>query len=109
MPAPNTAFRDIDRFSPENVCKVLLEQGLLSESQKKEIMAKKDRLLNKLEQLRAMKQSASASKSRLRNPVTIIDVIVSLQVERADDSSKVLDEETIYQALAKSWKLPYKK
>jgi general secretion pathway protein E len=109
LPAPNTAFRDIDRFSPENVCKVLLKQGFLSESQKKEIMAKKDRLLNKLEQLRAMKQSASASKSRPRNPVTIIDVIVSLQVERADDPAKVLDEETIYQALAKSWKLPYKK
>jgi general secretion pathway protein E len=110
LPAAYTAYGEVDRFSPENVCKVLLKHGLISEGQRKEIMAKKDRLLNKLEQLRAMKQSGSGSKSRrIRNPVTIIDVIHSLQMGRADDQSKVLDEETIYQALAKSWKLPYKK
>jgi general secretion pathway protein E len=109
LPAAFTAYGEVDRFSPENVCKVLLKHGLISEGQKKEIMAKKDRLLNKLEQLRAMKQSASGSKSRIRNPVTIIDVIHSLQMERADDRGKVLDEETVYQALAKSWKLPYRK
>jgi general secretion pathway protein E len=103
------AYGDGDRFSPQNVCKVLLKYGLISEVQKKEIMAKKDRLLNKLEQLRAIKQSSSGTKARIRNPVTIIDVIHSLQGERADDPSKVLDEETIYQALAKSWKLPYRK
>jgi general secretion pathway protein E len=104
-----TAYGEVDRFSPENVCKVLLRHGLISESQKKEILAKKDRLLNKLEQLRAMKQSASASRSRIRNPVTIIDVIHSLQMERADDRAKVLDEETVYQALARSWRIPYRK
>jgi general secretion pathway protein E len=110
LPAAYVAYGEGDRFSPENVCKVLLKHGLISEGQKKEIMAKKDRLLNKLEQLRAMKQSGSGSKSRrIRNPVTIIDVIHSLQMGRADDQSKVLDEETIYQALAKSWKLSYKK
>jgi general secretion pathway protein E len=109
LPAAYPAYGEVDRFSSQNVCKVLLKYGLISEAQKKEIMAKKDRLLNKLEQLRAMKQSSSGTKSRIRNPVTIIDVIHSLQVERADDPSKMLDEETIYQALAKSWKLPYRK
>jgi general secretion pathway protein E len=109
LPAPYPAYGEVDRFSPQNVCKVLLKYGLISEAQKKEIMAKKDRLLNKLEQLRAMKHSSSGTKSRIRNPVTIIDVIHSLQMERADDSSKVLDEETVYQTLAKSWRLPYRK
>ena len=99
----------MDRFSAESVCKTLLKQGLISEDQKKEILLKKDRLLNKLEQLRAMKQTSAASKGKIRNPVTIVDVIHSLKMERADDSSKVLDEETVFQALAKSWKIPYRK
>ncbi len=109
MPAVHTAYGEVDRFSAENICKILLKQGLISENQKKEILLKKDRLLNKLEQLRAMKQTSPSSKGRVRNPLTIVDVIHSLKIERADDSSKVLDEETICQALAKSWKIPYRK
>jgi len=98
-----------ERFAPDNVCKVLLKFGLISESQRKEIMAKKDRLTSKLEQIRAMRQASATSKGRISNPVTIIDVISSLQMERADDPAKSLDEETIFQALAKAWKVPYKK
>ena len=98
-----------ERFTPDNVCKVLLKFGLISESQRKEIMAKKDRLTNKLEQIRAMRQASATSKARISNPVTIIDVISSLQMERADDPSKSLDEDTIFQALAKAWKVAYKK
>jgi general secretion pathway protein E len=104
-----SASTDGDRLSPENVCKTLLKQGLISEDQKKEILLKKDRLLNKLEQLRAMKQTSASSKGKIRNPVTIVDVIHSVKMERADDSSKVLDEETVFQALAKAWKIPYRK
>jgi len=37
-----------ERFTPDNVCNVLLKFGLISESQRKEIMAKKDRLTSKL-------------------------------------------------------------
>ena len=109
MPAAHSAYGEMDRFSAESVCKILLKQGLISENQKKEILLKKDRLLNKLEQLRAMKQTSAASKGKIRNPVTSVDVIHSLKMERADDSSKVLDEETVFQALAKSWKIPYRK
>jgi general secretion pathway protein E len=109
LPAAHTAYGETDRFSAESVCKILLKQGLISDDQKKEILLKKDRLLNKLEQLRAMKQTSAASKGKIRNPVTSVDVIHSLKMERADDSSKVLDEETVFQALAKSWKIPYRK
>ena len=67
------------------------------------------RLLRKLEKIRAMRQASASSKGRLINPVTVVDVISSLQMERADDPSKKLDEEIIFQALAKSWKIPYRK
>jgi len=56
-----------------------------------------------------MRQASATSKARISNPVTIIDVISSLQMERADDPTKSLDEDTIFQALAKAWKVAYKK
>jgi general secretion pathway protein E len=100
-------IKSSEKLEAENVCKVLLKYRLISEAQKKEILAKKNRLITKLEQIRAMRQASA--KGRIFNPVTIIDVISSLQMERADDSSKILDEETIFQALSKAWKIPYKK
>ena len=96
-------------FSDENVCQICLKSGLISEEQNQEIWVKKNRIKSKLEQIRAMRLRSSTSRGRIGNPVTIIDVISSLDLERADDPSKVLDEETIYQVLAKVWKIPYKK
>ena len=96
-------------FSAENVCNVLLRYRLITEEQKKEIIRKKDRLKAKLERVRAMRNPSGSSRGRITNPITIVDVITSLELERADDPSKKLDEETIFQALAKEWKVPYKK
>jgi general secretion pathway protein E len=96
-----------EKLSPDNVCKVLKKFGLISEPQTKEILSKQGRLTAKLEQIRAMRRSTA--KGRISNPVTIIDVISSLELAREDDSRKILDEETIFQALAKFWKIPYKK
>ncbi|MGD8986388.1 MAG: GspE/PulE family protein, partial [Desulfobacteraceae bacterium] len=36
-------------------------------------------------------------------------VITNLELKRADDPYTILDEETIFQALSKAWKIPYKK
>ena len=96
-------------FSPEAVCGVLLKYRLITDGQKEEILKKRHEIQRKLEKIRAMRQSSACSKGRLSNPVTIVDVITSLQFERADDASKKLDEEIIFQALAKSWKIPYRK
>ena len=96
-----------EKLSGDNVCKVLQKFGLITEPQKKDILSKQGRLTAKLEQIRAMRQSSG--KGRSSNPVTIIDVISSLELSRADDSAKILDEETIFQALAKFWKIPFKK
>jgi general secretion pathway protein E len=96
-----------NKFSVEVVCKILLSYGLISEGQKKEILLKKEPLKRKMEKARAMKQPSS--KQRFQTAVSIVDVITALNLERADDPSKGLDEETIYQALAKGWKIPFKK
>jgi general secretion pathway protein E len=77
-------------LSEEYVLKVLQKLRLISEDQKKEIFNKKRNVKRKLE-------------------ITIVDVITNLELERADGSYTILDEETIYQALSKAWKIPYKK
>ena len=96
-------------FSAKKVCEVLTKNRLLSPAQAKEILAKRESLQKKLEKQQARKQVSAISDPRMQTPVTIIDIIVSLNLNRLDDSTKVLDEETIYQALAAEWGLPYKK
>jgi general secretion pathway protein E len=99
---------DYDKlFSSENVLRALLKYRLISKDQKQEIIKKGLSLKRKLEKIQAMRQGSS--KGRIINPVTMVDVITSLDLERADDPSKTLDEEIIFQALAKGWKIPYKK
>ena len=94
-------------YSSEGVCGILLEYGMITEPQKREVLNKKEPLRRKLEKLCAARQASS--NSRVPNPITIIDIITSLKLERADEPSKTLDEETIFKVLAKSWRIPYHK
>jgi len=93
-------------FSPENVCRILLGNGLISADQEEEILRKKNGFPGKLERLRGSSPSSIVSAA---NPVTIIDVIAALKMTRDDQSEKVLDEDTICQVLAQEMKIPYKK
>ena len=103
------ALKIIKEFSDDSICRILLETGLINATQNKEIQVKKNQIRAKLQQIRAMRSSTSAGKARMVNPVTIVDIINSMELNRSDDSSKPLDEETIFQILAKAWKIPYKK
>ena len=96
-------------FSAKNICEVLKKNRLLSPAQAKEIQAKQKSLQKKLEKQQARTQVSGISGFRALGPVTIVDVIASLNLKRADDTTKVLDEEAIYQVLAEEWGLPYKK
>jgi len=93
-------------FSPESVCRILLQKGLISLDQKKDILRKKDTLQTKLERRRG---ASPSSVIRAADPITIIDVIAALKLARSDAPEKVLDEDTICQCLADKWKIPYKK
>ncbi len=96
-------------FSIKNVCRILLKNGLISHTQEKEILEKKENFKKRLEKIRALKHANAPSGTRIINSITTIDVIVSQNLDRADDSTKILDEEVIFQALAKEWGMPYKK
>ena len=87
-------------LSDEQVCRTLVQENLLSAAQVREILKKRDPLKKKLAR-QAAGQDAGA--------ITIIDIIDSLKIKRPDKPSLTIDEEHVYQALAKAWQVPYKK
>ncbi len=101
--------KNIKEISDDNVCRFLLKEGLITEAQHRDIQVKKKQIRSKLEKIRAIRRASSGSKTRVGNPVTIIDIISSLELEVPGDPSRVLDEETIFQSLASAWNIPYKK
>lgn len=92
-----------NKLSAQNVCTMLLKKGVLSRAQAEEILNKKDRIQKKLE-----KKNAD-SHGRIKNPVTIIDIIASMNTERYDTSNEILDEEMIFHLLSEAWGVPYMK
>jgi len=96
-------------LSDENICQVLVKQQLISEAKAAEILKKKASLKKKLSQQRKKNTDPDMPTSRIETPVTMIDVIDALHLKQETGSSLALDEETIYQALAQEWKIPFKK
>jgi len=96
-------------LSAKNVCRTLLKRRLITKAQVEEIFKKKDTLKTKLEQLQMIRDASGASPSSVLNPVTIIDIISFLKLDRHDDPTRELDEETIFQTLAEEWRINYKK
>ncbi len=96
-------------LSAKNVCRALIKKGLISKEQAGDVIKNKDTLKNKLEQLQVIRDASGSHSSRIINPVTIIDIISFLKLERKDDPAKQLDEETIFQAMAEEWDMEYKK
>lgn len=95
-----------NKLSAQNVCQALLNKSLIVSGQAKEILKKKEILKSRLEKQRNRKL---ASGTGVIGPVTIVDVIASLNLECPGDDSRVIDEEIIFQALADEWKIPFKK
>ena len=99
----------IDQLSAENICSILLKRGFLSKEQKQEIFKRKGMLKKRLEKLQMIQDASGSASSKVLNPITIIDIISFLKLERKDDPSRELDEETIFQTLAGEWGIDYKK
>jgi general secretion pathway protein E len=96
-------------FQADWVCKLLIRDKLLSLEKAKEILRKKDGLLQKLEKIREKKYANTPDARRISNPLNIVDAIISMNLKRLDNPSLPLDEETIYQSIAREWKVPYHK
>ena len=96
-------------FQADLVCQMLIEEQLLSKPKAEQLLHAKDGLLEKLEKNRQKKMEDTPNAELISNPLNIIDVIVSSKLSRQDNPNLPLDEETIYQALARFWKVPFYK
>ncbi len=94
-------------FQADVVCKMLIKNNLLAPNRAREIIRQKDGLLAKLEQIRHKKYAHTPTAELISNPLNIVDAIVSLNLSRLDNAALPLDEETIYQVLAKEWQVPF--
>lgn len=93
-------------FAPQIVCQALVKKGYLTEAQAKDILKKRHLLERKLS---AEQQQKKGAVGRIVHPATIVDILVSLNIKRADNADRILDEETIFQVLADEWGFSYKK
>ncbi len=97
------------QLSASYICQILTQKGFISAEKAKDILQKQETLKKEFEKRRTTKHDYGFYGKPVTSPTTIIDVIASLNLERADDHTRVLDEETIYQILAKEWKMPFRK
>lgn len=103
-----TSAENTDPFAIKTICQSLLKKGLIKRGQAKSILSQEERIHKKLEDERA-KQKGSDRTREIVNPITSVDVIVSMELVRADHETRILDEDIIFQTLAEKWGHPYKK
>ncbi len=96
-------------ISTKDVCKILVGKGLLSKEQAREVLTREQAIRRELEKLRAVTSSTGHGPQRSGQQITPADVIASMNLERADEPEKLLDEDCIYQCLAQFWGVPYRK
>lgn len=97
-----------DPLSINVVCKALYKHRLIDQEKANDIVKQHKTIKERLEKQRDNRISTS-TELRIINPVTIIDVIVALKIERADRPSEILDEETIVQTMTQEWGFEYRK
>ncbi|OGP56720.1 MAG: type II secretion system protein E [Deltaproteobacteria bacterium RBG_13_49_15] len=96
-------------LSVRSVCAVIYKAGLISKPQAEQILLKGEALKKKLEKKTDSKNQVFSPGGKGTDFLSIVDVIASLNLERADDPSLKLEESLIYEALAKAWDFPFKK
>ena len=69
-------------FRAESVLQVLIRNKLISTPKAKEILRQQENLLQRLDKIRQKKYEDTPSAELINNPLTIIDVVVSLQLTR---------------------------
>jgi len=82
-------------FADQTICGILARNKLITQHQSEEILRKKEWFKKELKR----RHSSQACNNISADSVSITDVIVSLNLKRADNIPGTLDEETIYSTL----------
>lgn len=97
------------RFASQTICKILMAAKLISMEQARDLLKKEDKVKNILINQKTGQSDKDGSKGHMAAPVSFVDVILYMKIERKDQPSKRIDEDLIYQTLAQAWNVPYKK
>lgn len=101
--------RQNKRFSSQAICKSLHAAGLISKAQAKELLKKENKVKSILVNQKIKNIDKRLSKKEQSDLVSFIEVNEYLKMDRKDTPSKKIDEDLIYKALARSWKISYEK
>ncbi len=82
---------------------------LMTGEQARDLLKKENRVKNILLKRQAKPSDKELSRVRKTTRISFVDVILYMKIERKDQPGKIMDEDLIYQTLAKAWKVPYKK
>ena len=93
-------------FSADKICRVLVKRNIISREQAREILEKKEAYKRKIEKSKVKLHPAGAKPEA---DISIVDIVVSQKFEKTDGSSKIVDEDAIFQALAEEWGMEFKK
>ncbi|MCA1793183.1 MAG: Flp pilus assembly complex ATPase component TadA [Desulfobacteraceae bacterium] len=98
-----------NRFSSQNICKILVHAGLISPDQAKDLLRREKGVKESLYNAGKNTVYKGLSRQEAMARMTLIDVMVHLGLKCVNQPGAVLDEDMIYRALADAWKLVYKK
>lgn len=96
-------------LSSKNICRVLVKQGLISAEKAKDILSREGEISGRMNFSKIKKQDDNPEGYDENSPFKFIDLLVYMNLSRSDQVNTALDEDAIFQALAKEWNIPFKK
>ena len=91
-----------NKLASSDLCRHLFNAGLISADQAKDVLKKEKTIRRILKKEREKKNGSKVD-------ITFVDVLLYFKLKRADQPSKRIDEDIIYEIFAKNWSLPFRK
>ena len=96
-------------ISDKEILDILSAEGFLSPRDHKTVLAKASRQRERLKQRQSLRGVGALGQVQIEHPVTIVDVLASLQLPLPGSNAGVLDEERIMSTLARHLNIAFRK
>ncbi len=101
--------QNANKLSSEQICANLINAGLISSQQAKYALENEKAVKKSIELKKTENLQKNGGSVKMLPSVDFVDVIIALKMKRYDDPDRIIDEDSIYQALAGAWGFEYKK
>ncbi|MBF0202545.1 MAG: type II/IV secretion system protein [Desulfamplus sp.] len=91
------------------ICTILVKKGLISRQKAAEALKREQKVRDILVQKRDSMKKGGSGLNSVDTPISFIDVLLALKIERDDRPGKTLDEDLLYETISDALGLPYKK